>query len=107
MNGNQQIIVGIRIKELRLARKMTLEDLAGRVGMTKSYLWNIENHRHPGVSGIKLSQIAEELGTTTDYLLGTQPLITAQNEAFFREYLKLPRATRKMVREIAQILAKT
>lgn len=36
-------IFGKRIKELRTKKGMTLDDLAGATGSSKSYIWELEN----------------------------------------------------------------
>jgi len=54
-------IVGARIRERRRALGITQADLAGRVGISPSYLNLIERNRR-GIAGKRLSDIAEALG---------------------------------------------
>ncbi|MBO6015352.1 MAG: helix-turn-helix domain-containing protein [Oscillospiraceae bacterium] len=61
---------GQRVKHLRAKNNMTQEELAKRVGYTsKSTIAKIEADKVGAVSD-KLSELAEALGTTADYLLG-------------------------------------
>lgn len=61
--------VGQRIKSLRQLKKMTLRELAQRVGISISFLSDIENGRsNPSLE--RLMEIAEALDTTVSYLLG-------------------------------------
>lgn len=53
--------VGPRIRETRLALKLTQAELARRVGISASYLNLIEKNRR-GIAGKRLSDIAEVLG---------------------------------------------
>jgi transcriptional regulator with XRE-family HTH domain len=59
---------GQRVVALRNARGWKQEQLAERVGISKSFLSEIENdHALPG--GEIVMGLAETLGTTTDYIL--------------------------------------
>jgi transcriptional regulator with XRE-family HTH domain len=54
--------IGEHLRALRAARGMTLDELAGRTGLTKSYLSKIQNSRKvPPIA--TLSRIAHALGT--------------------------------------------
>lgn len=64
--------LGRRIRHLRKAASLTLEELSERVGTVPSQLSLIENgRREPKIS--VLSKIASALGTTMDDLLSTAP----------------------------------
>lgn len=99
---------GERIKELRTAKGLTLEQLAQATGSSKSYIWELENKDPPRPSADKLSEIATSLGVTVDYLIGRdeQTLAQAEDKAFFRDYSELPEPTRRKIREMAKILGK-
>lgn len=57
-----------RIKNLRLDRRLTLEQVASRAGLTRSWLSKVENFRvTPSLSA--LGQIAEALGVTVSELV--------------------------------------
>ena len=60
-----------RIRETRLARKMSQVDLANALGVTKQSVSNWENDNiQPSIEMlIRLSQV---LSTSTDYLLGLE-----------------------------------
>jgi len=100
---------GERIKELRTAKKMTLDQLALATGASKSYIWELENKDPPRPSAEKLADIAKALGVTTDYLIGRDEgtLAQAEDKAFFRQYSGLPEPTRRKIREMAKILGKS
>jgi transcriptional regulator with XRE-family HTH domain len=97
---------GDRIKALRTENGMTLEQLAQETGSSKSYIWELENKNPPRPSAEKLSAIAAALGVTVDYLIGAddQTLEAAEDTAFFRQYSRLPKETRRQIREMARIL---
>jgi transcriptional regulator with XRE-family HTH domain len=97
---------GSRIKELRVEKGLTLDQLAQATGSAKSYIWELENKDPPRPSAEKLSAIAKALDVTVDYLFGRdeQTLGEAVDIAFFREYSGLPPDTREQLRKMAKIL---
>lgn len=58
---------GNRIKELRKNRKLTQQDLAEILGITQSYMSDLE--KGANISNDKLVKLADALGTSVDYLL--------------------------------------
>ena len=70
--SRQEESVGQRINYVRKERRLTLEGLAQRAGLSKSFLWEVENGRS-GISGSRLLQVAEALGASVDYLLKGGP----------------------------------
>jgi transcriptional regulator with XRE-family HTH domain len=63
--------IGKNIKALRLSRKLTLETLAGKAGLTKGYLSKVENSKKsPPVS--TLIVIAKALGVPLSRIFGEE-----------------------------------
>lgn len=60
--------LGRRIREMRIARGLTQENLANAVGTNSSHISNIENN-HSHVSLPLLIDISKELQVSIDYLL--------------------------------------
>lgn len=78
--------IGRRIAERRQELGLTLEDLAERIGSSKSYVWGLENAK-PNMrpSGILVLKLARELELSFEYILlgeSTTPLETQALEAF-------------------------
>jgi transcriptional regulator with XRE-family HTH domain len=99
--------IGEQIRKLRTEKKMTLDKLAEEAGLSKSYLWEIENKSPPRPSAEKLAGLARALGVTVDFLLGTdsdQDLISAQDRAFFREYQKMTPAMKEKLWQMKKLL---
>lgn len=63
--------LGLRIKELRIDKKLTQDNLAQMVDINVSHISNIENN-HTKVSLPVLFSIANALNVTIDYLLARQ-----------------------------------
>lgn len=79
--------IGLILKELRLEKDVTLEDVANAIGSTKSMISKYERGEHePGLS--KLRKFADYYNVSLDYLFGftpdKQPVITSEmlNELF-------------------------
>ena len=60
--------VGERLRFVRTQRGLSLDALANQSGVSKSFLWGVENDKS-GISGEKLLQVANVLGASLDYLL--------------------------------------
>lgn len=66
-----RLILGLKIKQLRSEKNISLTDLAISTGISVSYLNEIEKgKKHPKPS--KIAVIADELGVTYDYLVSLQ-----------------------------------
>ena len=65
--------VGQRINHIRGERGLTLEKLANLSGLSKSFVWEVEQDRS-GISGRRLLQVANALGASLDYLLRGAPV---------------------------------
>ncbi len=69
MMKNDEIKFAERIKELRLSKNMTLQELGDKLGKTKSTISTWENgKRSPKMH--EIASIAKVLGVDADYLLG-------------------------------------
>lgn len=60
--------VGERLRHVRGQSGLSLEDVAERAEVSKSFLWEVENDRS-GISGERLLRVANVLGASLDYLL--------------------------------------
>jgi len=70
---SQSDTVGRRINHVRTERGLTLEGLAKLAGLSKSFLWEVEQDR-TGISSGRLLQIANALGASVEYLLKGEPV---------------------------------
>jgi transcriptional regulator with XRE-family HTH domain len=99
--------IGSRIRALRLEKKLTLDQLAEKAGLSKSYLWELENKDPPRPSAEKLGGIAKALEVTVDYLMGSdtpEELQTAEDRAFFREYQRMSPPLKATLRQMRKLL---
>lgn len=59
-----------RLKDLRCERKLTLEQLSEKVGVSKSALGNYESDNYKDMNPFAIARLAQFYGVSTDYLLG-------------------------------------
>lgn len=99
---------GKRIYTLRKKAGLTLDQLAERASLSKSYLWELENKNPPRPSAEKLASIATVLDVTVDYLLGAdkaETLETAKDKAFFRKYSQMDEPKKEQIRRMLKIIS--
>jgi transcriptional regulator with XRE-family HTH domain len=96
-------LLGRKIRELRLAKGMTLDELARATGSSKSYLWELEHRDAARPSGEKLVRIATALGVTPEYFVDDSresPDEDVVDQAFYRKYRTMPQDTKRRLRQI-------
>ena len=101
--------LGEKIRQLRKEQQMTLDSLALAAGMSKSYLWELENKESPRPSAEKLDSLARILGRPVSYFLDSEvaePEEEHLNEAFFRNYRDLAPEDRERIRVIVDSFRK-
>jgi transcriptional regulator with XRE-family HTH domain len=64
--------VGGRIRQVRNQRGLTLDQVAEKAGISKSFLWEVE-HDRSDISGDKLLRVANVLSASIDFLLRGEP----------------------------------
>lgn len=72
--------IGQRIKKFRQEADLTLQALADNAGISKGYLWQLEQGETSNPSIDTLSKIAKALDRTIAELMYGQPLITPKKE---------------------------
>ena len=68
-----------KLKDLRIAKGLTTEQLANATGISKSALNNYENNEFKDISHVSLVKLATFYGVSTDYLLGLHSNVTNMN----------------------------
>lgn len=63
-------LLGFRVQLARHSKKLSQEFLASATHMYPNQISNIENGKHGSMRLSRLSELADTLGVTTDYLLG-------------------------------------
>ena len=87
--------VGKRLQYVRTKQGLTLDQLAERAGISKSFLSEVE-HDRSGITGDKLLHIANALGASLDFLLRGEP----QPEAYEPPPIEIPRELGEVAEEL-------
>ena len=102
--------LGEKIRKCRTGKKMTLDELAERAKLSKSYLWELENRDSPSPSAEKLQSIADVLGEELTFFLDDDiesPSEVHKDKQFFRSYSKLDAPAKEQLRQILEVLRKS
>lgn len=108
--------LSIKIKQLRLERNMTLEEVANIVGVGKSTVRKWETGMIANMKRDKIALLAKALGTTPAYLMGWKENETpapvevqlSEGEKYVIELLRrVPENKQQMVIQMIQVALKT
>lgn len=101
--------LGEKLRALRKGRELTLDKLAEQAGLSKSYLWELENRESQRPSAEKLTALADALGVSANYFIEDDSRVPKEkhlDEAFFRAYQKLEPGDKEQLRKILQTFKK-
>lgn len=94
-----------RLHELRVANRLSLQDVADQVGMSKAHVWNLEKGLSENPSIEMVRKLAELFKVGVADLVGENP--AAKNEApemvaMFRDLKGLDDRDRDIIRNLMQ-----
>jgi transcriptional regulator with XRE-family HTH domain len=107
---------GARLRRFRQAKGYTMEQLAEKVDVSKSYIWALENNpdqRELRTSATVMSALARELGVTIQDLMGEAPPAELGKKAepedvkFFRNYMRMAPEDRENYRKMLDLFSKS
>jgi transcriptional regulator with XRE-family HTH domain len=101
--------LGTKLYELRKQQNLTLDALALKAGLSKSYLWELENRESQRPSAEKLSALADALGMAASYFIEEDVRAPEErhiDEAFFRGYQTLDAEDKERLRKILNTFKK-
>lgn len=99
-----------KLKAKRAEKGKSLEGLARDAGLSKSYLWELENRESPRPSLDKLQAIAGALDIDVAFFMDDSIDDLQEDHRdrqFFRNYSKLKPETKEQLRVILEALKKT
>ena len=82
-----KLTIGERLKDLRVAKKLTLEQLSAEVGISKSALGKYESDNGKDISPYSISMLADYYGVSSDYLMGRTETKNHPNAALHELHL--------------------
>lgn len=102
-------LLGDKIRSLRKKRGLTLDKLAEMSDSSKSYIWALESKSPPRPSAEKISNIAEALGVSSEFLLNEKlstPSDELLDQAYFRKLQNLPPDTKQKIKDLIDLWGK-
>jgi transcriptional regulator with XRE-family HTH domain len=95
--------LGARLKELRIKKSQSLQDVADAVGASKAHIWEVERGGSKNPSMDLLTGLAEHFGVSVAYLVGEQPnQEEAELVAMYRDLKHLDKADRETIKMLVQ-----
>lgn len=99
---------GIRLRRLREAKKLTLQQVADAVGCTKAYIWELEMKDGQRPSAERVQALAKVLGVTMGDVMGEPlhevPQASPEDVAFFREYAGMTEDEKKDYQNVLKMM---
>ncbi|MGH6847843.1 MAG: helix-turn-helix domain-containing protein [Methylocella sp.] len=100
--------LGRKIRELRKKNGWSLDELASKGEVSKSYLWELENRETASrPSAEKITKIAVALDVTPEYLIDdtrTEATVDERDKAFFRRYQGASEDAKAKIDQILKLL---
>lgn len=100
---------GARLRDLRLKRKLSLQELADAIGTSKAHIWDLENNRAKNPTVDTLTKLSNELRTSIAVLVGENPGDDKKEpeiSAMYREFKGLGDVDRETIRLMMERLKK-
>lgn len=99
---------GARLRRLREAKKLTLQQVADAVGCTKAYIWELEMKDGQRPTAERIQKIAQVLGVTMEDVMGTPmqqaPEASPEDVAFFREYAGMTEEEKRHYQDVLKMM---
>ena len=76
--------IGDRIKELRMQKGQSLQQVADAIGASKAHIWEMESNRSKNPSLDLLQKLATHFGTSVAYLIDEPEGELTRADQFFR-----------------------
>jgi transcriptional regulator with XRE-family HTH domain len=101
------VVLGARLKKLRIRNRQSLQQVADAVKVSKAHIWELETGKSRNPSMELLGRLADHYKVTVAYLVGEDP--SAANEdpsliTMFRELKGLTENDRETVRAVIESL---
>ncbi len=94
-----------KIREERERLELSLEELANRIGSTKSYVWQMENRDLSRPSADKIFKLAEVFGVSPEYLLDDSGRVGRNpDQAMIARFQKLSPENKKILERLMDSL---
>jgi transcriptional regulator with XRE-family HTH domain len=99
---------GERLRSLREAKGLTLQQVADAAGCTKAYIWELEKRPGQKPSAERIQAIAKVLGVSMGDLMGepidVAPEATPADVVFFRQYVNMSETDKERYRAALELM---
>jgi len=91
-----------KLKQLRLKKNKSLQDVADSVGASKAHIWDLETGKSKNPSIELLKKLAECFGVSISELVGENPAEEADPQvvAMYRELKELTPSDRQAIKQM-------
>lgn len=99
--------LGARLKELRIRKRQSLQQVADAVKASKAHIWELETGKSSNPSVDLLGRLADHFGVTVAALAGEDPKAKGEDPelvAMYREMKGLKPKDRETIRMLMQTL---
>jgi transcriptional regulator with XRE-family HTH domain len=96
--------LGARLKQLRVKKNQSLQEVANAVSVSKAHIWEIERGGSRNPTMELLNKLADHFGVSISFLVGEQPPDDEAHEvvALYRDLKELDQKDRETIRAIMQ-----
>lgn len=101
--------LGARLRELRLKKRESLQDVADAVKISKTHIWELETRRSQNPSIDILTKLADHFKVTVRSLIGEDPDTASAGDELqrmFRQVGKLEQHERDVLDDMIQSMLK-
>jgi transcriptional regulator with XRE-family HTH domain len=95
------VALGVRLKDLRVKKKESLQQVADAIGSSKAHIWELETGKNKNPSVDSLNKLAEHFNVTVAFLIGEDPAAADQDPeivAMYRDLKRLSPGDRETIR---------
>jgi transcriptional regulator with XRE-family HTH domain len=100
--------LGLRLRALRMKKKLSLQELADKIGASKAHVWDLEQGKTRNPSLSLLTELSRALDSSIKDLVGEAEEVTEGEEVelgtLFRDLRGLDSATLEVIRTMTKTL---
>lgn len=96
--------IGVRMKELRLKKGLSLQDVADKSGASKAHIWDLETGRSKNPTMELVIALAKCFGVSVADLVGENPAGENENQRVLGMYRELKGLSEKDLDVIEQLI---
>jgi transcriptional regulator with XRE-family HTH domain len=101
---NGRMSLGVRLKQLRIKKNRSLQDVADAVGASKAHIWEVERGGSKNPSMDLLNRLADYFEVSVSFLVGESPdEQEAELVAMYRDLKSLSPDDRERMRAIMRV----